>query len=47
MRRLLDTLMEQAELDAEKQAELIFNEGGQVFAGESESFGLCQEIWWN
>ena len=46
MRNLLETLMNQAALDAEEQAELISNEGARVFSTESESFRLAQEIWW-
>ena len=46
MGNLLETLMKQAALDAEEQAELISYEDARVLSAESESFGLGQEIWW-
>ena len=46
MENLLETLMKQAGLDAEEQAELISYEDARVVSAESESFSLGQEIWW-
>ncbi len=46
MGNLLKTLMKQAALDAEEQAELISYEDARVVSAESESFGLGQKIWW-
>ena len=46
MGNFLKTLMKQAAIDAEEQAELISWEDARVVSSESESFGLGQEIWW-
>jgi len=46
MGNLRETLMKQAALDAEKQANHISYENARVVSAESESFSLGQEIWW-
>ena len=46
MGNLLEILMKQAALDAEKQDELISYDDARVVSAESESFNLGQEIWW-
>ena len=46
MGKLLETLVKQAAIDAEIQANLMSNDDAVVLSSESESFGLGQEIWW-
>jgi len=46
MGNLLETLMKQAAIDAEEQADLMSDGNAGVLSAESESFVLGQEIWW-
>ena len=46
MGNFLKTLMKQAAIDAEEQADLMSDDNAVVLSAESEPFVLGQEIWW-